>query len=128
MAIDSTESQAVSDTPRQALAERLRHLLDRVPDAAVQEALRADDIGTLTALASPALWLDTPLSAVDQARLRGVARRRSLLERAGGGLTTEAVAEMLGVSGEAVRKRIRRGRLIAMRSAAGYTVPAIQFE
>lgn len=128
MSSDSIERQSTPCTPRQMLANRLRHLLDRLPDAAVNEALSADDIGTFAALASPSHWQSASLSAVDKARLRGVAYRQTLLDWAGGSLSVDAVADMLGVSGEAVRKRIRRQRLIGIRTPRGYGVPAVQFD
>jgi len=115
-------------TPRQLLAERIVHLLDRFSDESVAEALGQDDVGTFTALASPAAWPREGQRPTDAARLRGIQYREALLERAGGSLTVESTARMLGVTGEAIRKRLREHSLLGIKAAKGYLIPALQFE
>ncbi len=67
-----------------------------------------------------------PLAA---ARVRGLQMKRELLERAGGTLQPREVAELLGMSRQAVGKRRRAGKLIAVQTGRrGYEYPACQFE
>ena len=54
-----------------------------------------------------------PLAA---ARIRGLQMKRELLERAGGTLQPREVAELLGMSRQAVGKRRRAGKLIAVQT------------
>lgn len=117
-----------SKSPRQALLERLAKLVGRFPDETITEALSQDDVGTFTTLSSPEAWGDERTSPTDKARLRGIQARNSLLADAGGSLTVEIVAKMLGVSEEAIRKRLRNRTLVGVKSAKGYLIPAVQFE
>ena len=67
-----------------------------------------------------------PLAA---ARVRGLQIKRELLTRAGGTLQPREVAELLGMSRQAVGKRRRAGKLIAVQTGRrGYEYPACQFE
>lgn len=113
---------------RQALVDRLTQLVDRFPEATVTTALGQDDVGTFTTLASPEAWGEERISPTEGARLRGVKYRDELLERAGGGLSVAAVAKMLGVSEEAIRKRLRARTLVGIKGAGGYLIPAVQFD
>jgi len=62
------------------------------------------------------------------ARARGMALKRDLLARAGGALTAEEVAAVLGVSSNAVHTRHHRGTLLAVRDGTGkFLYPACQF-
>lgn len=53
--------------------------------------------------------------------------RRQLIERAGGGLTAEEAAEVLGTTVAEIRARIREGTLLAYPTADGDRLPRIQF-
>jgi hypothetical protein len=67
-----------------------------------------------------------PLAA---ARIRGLQMKRELLQRAGGTLQPREVAELLGMSRQAVGKRRRAGKLVAVQTGRrGYEYPACQFE
>lgn len=56
------------------------------------------------------------------------AARRKLLHRAGGTFGTREVAELLGLSCEAVRKRIERGELLSYKTPSGkHRLPRAQF-
>ena len=69
-----------------------------------------------------------PHDPLSGARARGMALKRDLLERAGGALTAEEVAAVLGVSSNAVHVRRQRGTLLAVRDGAdGLLYPACQF-
>jgi hypothetical protein len=61
-------------------------------------------------------------------RLRGQLALRSLLEQSGGALTAAEVAELLGITEEAVRKRARRGSLLALPRAGHSVYPDFQFD
>lgn len=68
---------------------------------------------------------DAPLAA---ARLRGLRARRELLEAEGGTLGASAVADLLGLSRQAVDKRRQARRLLALSTGRrGYAYPAWQF-
>ncbi len=80
-------------------------------------------LGTETALLL--LTQDDPLA---KARLRGLRARRELLEKEGGTLTAQEVAELLRISRQAVHKRHRAGRLLALDCGRhGHAYPAWQF-
>ncbi|MGE3841402.1 MAG: hypothetical protein AB7I50_07430 [Vicinamibacterales bacterium] len=123
-------------TPLQsALARRLmKALLTAAAEA--DESLAADAVSESSDVLSVVRLLEQPgilaeLSAADPlapARLRGVAARHALLERAGGTLSTEEVAAALNLSRQAVDKRRRAGRLLALSfGRRGYRYPAFQF-
>ncbi len=62
------------------------------------------------------------------ARLRGLAAKRSLLESEGGTLASAEVAQLLGISRQAVDKRRGEGRLLAVQlGRKGYRYPVWQF-
>jgi len=110
---------------RELLAQRLGSLVDHFTDEAVQAALSRDDVSAIATLASPEAWRESvdPLHA---ARLRGAGQHDDMLKQAGGVLTTAEAAELLDVSEEAVRKRIREGSLIGIRRGRGYMIPSVQ--
>ncbi len=78
--------------------------------------------------AEPALDLfarEDPLAA---ARLRGVKMKRELLAQEGGTLGAQEVADLLRISRQAVHKRFRAGRLLAVQCGRhGFAFPAWQF-
>jgi len=103
----------------------------RMEEPSLEEAVSApSDYGVLLAAleAEPSLSLltrDDPLAA---ARLRGVAARQDLLAREGGTLRVKEVAELLHLSRQAVHKRHRAGRLLAIECGRhGAVYPAWQF-
>lgn len=62
------------------------------------------------------------------ARVEGLLYRRELLEKAGGVLGVGMVAELLGLTRDAVDKRRKRGRLVAVDLGRhGWRYPAFQF-
>ncbi len=71
------------------------------------------------------LQRDDPLA---EARLRGLQARRELLAKEGGALSSQEVAELLQLSRQAVYKRHRAGRLLALDCGRhGLAYPAWQF-
>jgi hypothetical protein len=72
------------------------------------------------------LTSEDPLVA---AKLRGLNLRQQMLKTAGGSLTSEKVAELLGVSRQAVDKRRASNQLLALtQGKRGYSYPSFQFE
>ncbi|URD53589.1 hypothetical protein [Chroococcidiopsis sp. CCNUC1] len=65
---------------------------------------------------------------LERARLRGIAARERLLNAEGGSLTISQVEELLSISRQAIHKRCRKGKLIALTtSKRGYLFPKWQF-
>jgi len=72
------------------------------------------------------LLRDDPLAA---ARLRGLKAKQELLEAHGGCIRVEQVAEILGISRQAVDKRRRTGKLIGLpKGQHAYVYPIWQFK
>jgi hypothetical protein len=72
------------------------------------------------------LVADDPFIA---AKFRGLKRKQQMLEAAGGALTSEQVAEVLGISRQAVDKRRAAAQLLALtQGRRGYSYPSFQFE
>jgi hypothetical protein len=64
-----------------------------------------------------------------RAKLRGIEYRRRILEKLGGTLSAEEVAELIGISRQAVDKRRSQNHLIGLtQGRRGYAYPAFQFE
>lgn len=63
------------------------------------------------------------------AKFRGLKRKQQMLETAGGALTSEQAAEVLGISRQAVDKRRASNQLLALtQGKRGYSYPSFQFE
>lgn len=72
---------------------------------------------------------DAGESSIARARLRGIRRKREMLEAEGGSVGTAEAAEMLGgISKQAVDKRRERGRILALPRGGGYAFPLWQFD
>jgi hypothetical protein len=109
-----------------------RKLESDLPSALIDEATAAptDYLVALEALSSAAgssqLIADDPFIA---AKFRGLKRKKEMLETAGGALTSEQVAEVLGISRQAVDKRRSSNQLLALtQGKRGYSYPSFQFE
>lgn len=107
-------------------------LSERSPEGSIEAAsVATSDCGVLArALADPdavtSIAESDPLAA---AKLRGVEAKENLLRAEGGTLSGDDVSKLLGISRQAVDKRRRAGRLIALtRGRRGYIYPAWQFE
>lgn len=117
---------------RLRLLSSLERLLDLVSQSTVSRALSAP-----TAFDSLALMLDGVLKERPQlalldrqlaSHLELVDARRAVLERAGGTYTTAQAAELLGITPEAVRKRVQRGSLLSYQTPSGeHRLPRAQF-
>jgi hypothetical protein len=120
---------------RAAFLVRALHVLARITphldDRALGNAVgAASDYGVLvSALQEPAalqtLVDPDPLAA---SRLRGMSAREEILRAEGGTLTAQQVAAHLRLTRQAVDKRRRAGRLLALAAGRrGYLYPAWQF-
>ena len=66
-------------------------------------------------------------TAQERVLLRGRLRWHRILDQTGGLLDSTQVAQRLGISQEAVRRRARHGSLIAFKQGGCWRYPAIQF-
>ncbi|MGL5793084.1 MAG: type IV toxin-antitoxin system AbiEi family antitoxin domain-containing protein [Waterburya sp.] len=83
----------------------------------------------LAALQTPeALSLLTQRDPLAKAKLRGLKLKQQLIEAEGGCGNSEEIAEMLGVSRQAINQRRQRGKLIGLSRGKGkYIYPLWQF-
>ena len=83
----------------------------------------------LAALQTPeALSLLTKRDPLAKAKLRGLKLKKQLIEAEGGYGNSEEIAEMLGVSRQAINQRRQRGKLIGLSRGKGkYIYPLWQF-
>ena len=99
-------------------------------DAAAMLALEAPtDVGTLAYAVSAAAAAPSIAQLDPEAALlaEGARLKSDLLERAGGALGVGQVASLLRVSRQAVDKRRKAGKLIAVPAGEDYAYPACQF-
>jgi hypothetical protein len=109
------DAAAVFDRATTAFMRALLSLREELTVVGRDRRLLAQDDKTLLAeLLIQALRADPLVSKQLRLRLRGQLALRSLLEQGGGALTAAEVAELLGITGDAVRKRARRGKLLAL--------------
>jgi hypothetical protein len=109
-----------------------RRLENDLPATMIDEATAAptDYLVAVEALSSAPetaeLVADDPFIA---AKFRGLKRKQQMLEAAGGAMTSEQVAEVLGISRQAVDKRRAANQLLALtQGRRGYSYPSFQFE
>ncbi|CAN5607059.1 hypothetical protein BH24GEM3_BH24GEM3_25420 [soil metagenome] len=124
-----------TDPMRKAFATRLHEVVDHLAESAdsatVEEVLAmADAFSGLGVAMQRVATLDAaavrdPLAA---ARVRGIAARKRLIERAGGLLRLSEAAERLGVTPQAVTGRRARETILAVPMPNGeWVYPACQF-
>jgi hypothetical protein len=127
--------QQIAETKHPAFQSRILRafiqLEENLPSSIIEQATGAptDFLVALEALsAAPEtsqLIESDPLLA---AKLRGLKRKRQMLEATGGSLTSEQVAEILGISRQAVDKRRSSNQLLALtQGRRGNSYPAFQF-
>jgi hypothetical protein len=109
-----------------------RRLENNLPATMIDEAAAAptDYLVAVEALSSAPetadLVADDPFIA---AKFCGLKRKQQMLETAGGAMTSEQVAEVLGISRQAVDKRRAANQLLALtQGRRGYSYPSFQFE
>jgi hypothetical protein len=109
-----------------------RRLEDDLPASLIDEATAAptDYLVALEALTSSLetsqLVAEDPFIA---AKFRGLKRKKQMIETAGGALTSEEVAKVLGISRQGVDKRRGLNQLLALtQGRRGYSYPSFQFD
>lgn len=114
-----------------ARAQRAVKDLQQLPERVLREAITAPtDMDVIVrALRSPEALAQTGVQRDPwhQARLRGIQASRDLLASAGGGLSSAEVATLLGITRQAVDKKRRAGKLLALHLGRKYVYPARQF-
>jgi hypothetical protein len=110
----------------------VKSLEDDLTNAHIDEATAAPTDGRVMLEAvSLAPWVAELVSddALVAAKLRGLKLRQQMLETSGGSLTSEQVAEVLGISRQAVDKRRSASQLLALtQGRRGYRYPSFQFD
>ncbi len=126
----STDHRALAT----AFVRRYTQLLERLGEAAPAQTLLGalaapDDVGGLAELLAEVGPLDPPRpDPLAAARARGARAKEEVLKRAGGGYRAGEVAELLGITPQAVHARRQRGTLLAVPRANGeFLYPACQF-
>ena len=126
-----------ADSPiRAAFWERasaaLRRLTEQAEESALIRAVSAPtDAGALARAISDTLPADSASSELDPLAsliARGAEQKLELLKQAGGGLSATDVSRLLHISRQAVDKRRREGKLLAVPRGSDYAYPACQFE
>ena len=126
----------LAGTKHPALVSRLlrvvTNLEKELPKEKINEAVAAptDYLVLLNAVTASSLASEAAVEdSLAAAKLRGLERKRQLVEAAGGALSAEDVARLLGITRQAVDKRRAQNQLIALtRGKRGYIYPSFQFE
>jgi hypothetical protein len=109
-----------------------RRLENDLPSTLIDDATAAPSDYLVAVEALTSASETTQLIAEDPfiaAKLRGLKRKQQMLETAGGTLTSEQAAEVLGISRQAVDKRRAAAQLLALtQGRRGYSYPSFQFE
>lgn len=131
-----SEGRRTGQGDRDLLITRLEGVLERivsaVPGASIRNALVAPtQISAIATLLEAWIQEHPEVSDLDpdaHNRIRLARARHDLLTRAQGTYSTTEAAEHLGISPEAVRKRLQRGRLLSFRNVSGeHRLPIAQF-
>lgn len=131
------ETSSDLEKMRQALRLRIERALQQtLGDASAQdlaEALAtATDIGSLALLLSRKIVDDPDIQRLDpwaEFLMKGTVRKKELIRAAGGAYKTGEVADLLGISRQAVLMRIKRGKILALTLGSDdYLFPACQFD
>jgi hypothetical protein len=133
----SVSTQSDRDNIRDAFLKRSYQALERMAAVATSEELvealaAPTDIGGMARLLSDIGTLQPECLALDpwaEFLAKGAVMKQELLREAGGAYTTGQVADLLGISRQAVQQRARRGTVLALEAgAAERYYPAIQFD
>ena len=111
---------------RQQLYERVRRILDRLPDSELEDLPSLDDLGLLGEMENRLAAQAASESALGRALLRG-RRARTRLMRTTEMLPIEQVANLLEIQPDSVRKRIQRSGLLAVKQGQSILLPTFQF-
>jgi hypothetical protein len=110
----------------------LRAIAEGADETSLQRAVEAPtDAGALARAVSDNAALGSAVDELDPLAAliaRGAEQKLGLLKQAGGALPVSEVAKLLGISRQAVDKRRREGKLLAIARGADYAYPACQFK
>lgn len=114
----------------QRYAATIRRIAEVAPTAVLLKALaNSDEVGGLAAALSESLDIPRAHDPLSRAKARATQIKRRLLEEAGGACEAGDVAELLGITPQAVHQRRNRGALLAVQRPNGqWMYPRIQFE
>lgn len=110
---------------------RMRRIIEHIPLDRAQAALTASEPMELMRVVESALAPETghdDVPLIKRALERGFQAKERLSAQAGGLLSVREVATQLGLTDEAIRKKIRNDTLIGIRSGKAYKIPAFQIE
>ena len=109
----------------------LRRIAERADESSLQRAVAAPtDAGALARAISDYSGVSDTVDVLDPLAAliaRGAEQKVELLKDAGGALPVSDVAKLLGISRQAVDKRRREGKLLAIPRGADYLYPACEF-
>ena len=109
----------------------LRRIAEQADERSLQRAVAAPtDVGALARAISDQAALGSAVEELDPLAAliaRGAEQKVELLKQAGGTLPVSDVAKLLGISRQAVDKRRREGKLLAVPRGTDYAYPACQF-
>lgn len=128
--MSSTPTEDITNPAEAALLARIeRYFHDAIRSLPNQDRAKAlsapDDFWTLMETLALAPIKESPELRV---KMRGAIARRELLEQDGGVLSPSSVAELLGISRQAVGMRRSAGKLLGVEGGRGYVYPAWQFQ
>lgn len=125
-AAKKTELRDVVARLYKSFSHTLLDIMDELPD--IKGIYAAEGSELMALIAEEALKHDPLVSKQALVKLRGQMAFRRQIEEAGGVLNTQQVAELLGITPGAVRKRLERGRLLAVPFGEGANYPVWQFD
>lgn len=129
LGMSQTEVEQTARRKVHEAADLLLYELTKISPHLLSEVIQVGGVEGLSRMLDAVV--DTPrsgLTPLERARTRGVKERTALVERAGGLLPLREVADMLGISEEGVRARVRRGKLLSVRHGGEFRYPACQFD
>lgn len=126
--------QDIAETKHPAFQSRILRtfieLEESLPQGVLEQATGAptDFLVALEALTSAPAISQIEDDALLAAKMRGLRRKMQMLQTAGGVLSSEQVAQVLGISRQAVDKRRSSNQLLALtQGRRGYSYPSFQF-
>jgi hypothetical protein len=110
----------------------LKQITEHADEQSLQRAIAAPtDAGAVARAISDSTVMTSAVAELDPLAAliaRGAGQKLELLKQAGGVLSVSDVARLLRISRQAVDKRRREGKLLAVARGADYAYPACQFD
>lgn len=110
----------------------LKHIAEHADEQSLQRAVAAPtDAGAVARAISDSTVMTGAVAELDPLAAliaKGAGQKLELLKEAGGVLSVSDVARLLRISRQAVDKRRREGKLLAVARGADYAYPACQFD